>query len=519
MAYIEFTRCAIYLRKSRADVELDASTGGDTLERHRNALFELAKKHGLTVSKVYQEVVTGDTIEGRPQMQLLLSDVEDGKWDAVLCMDIDRLGRGGMRDQGRILDAFKWSNTAIITPDKIYRLADELDEEQIEFKAQMARFEYRQIKKRMARGRAASASEGKFIGHTPPYGYDREKLEKQKGWKLVPNPEQAPIVKQIFRWYIGAEGDRLGVSLIARKLNDLGIPSPGGKDWTNCSIRTILSNPEYYGVIRSGNRPAKKSIDDGSVYVSRPRASAEEVRLYPGLHEPIISEEEYNRAQAILSNNPSRPGPKQVETKNPLSGLVICDCCGRAMVRRPYSGDRPTTLLCPYTSCHTVSSYLDDIEKMVLDSLRTWLVDFQLGDHAELPAADYSIYETQIQAIEKNITQLHAQRNRTYELVEQGVYSVDVFTERMQAIQRDLTASGNQLEAVRDELALAKRSQQRKAELLPTVAHVLDVYAAATPAERNDLLRSCISKISYHKTRRDRWQGGSDLELTVYPLF
>ena len=50
----------------------------------------------------------------------LLSEVEKGMYDAVLVMDIDRLGRGNMQDQGLILSTFKKSNTKIITPRKVY---------------------------------------------------------------------------------------------------------------------------------------------------------------------------------------------------------------------------------------------------------------------------------------------------------------------------------------------------------------------------------------------------------------
>ena len=71
----------------------------------------------------YPEVVSGESLYTRPQMLRLLQDVEEGKYDAVLCMDLDRLSRGRMKDQGIVLDAFRESGTLIITPEKIYNLA------------------------------------------------------------------------------------------------------------------------------------------------------------------------------------------------------------------------------------------------------------------------------------------------------------------------------------------------------------------------------------------------------------
>lgn len=115
-----------YLRKSRSD---DPSEPVDvTLRKHRVALEALSKKLQLPISKTFEEVVTGDSLYVRPEMMRLLEAVEAGECGAVLVMDIDRLGRGGMRDQGIILDAFKYSGTKIITPDRVYDLNDDSDE-------------------------------------------------------------------------------------------------------------------------------------------------------------------------------------------------------------------------------------------------------------------------------------------------------------------------------------------------------------------------------------------------------
>lgn len=517
---MNFDRVAMYLRKSRRDVELEAVGAEDTLQRHRRVLLELARQMELTVTQIYQEVVSGDTIDARPQMRQLLADVEAGLYDAVICHDIDRLGRGGMRDQGRILDTFKWSHTAIITPDKVYNLDADIDEEAVEFKTLSARYEYRMIKKRLARGREASVREGKFTGHTPPYGYERYKLHGQKGWSLRPIEPQAQVVRDIYRWYLGEAGERMGVSLIVRRLNERGIPGPTGKDWTPTSVRGILGNQVYAGFIRSKYRPTQKTMEDGQLVEHRPRSAAPLV--FPGLHEPLITEEQSAQTLALLANNKSRPGPKQVAMKNPLSGLVICDQCGRAMVRRPYGNGYPDGLLCPYTSCSCVSSTLETVEKAILDGLRSWLTRLDLNYDPADPADD----ESELSAIRKALeaaaaedTRLRAQRIKAYDLVEQGVYTPEVFTARMAALARDLEAVAQQTEQLSAEEERIKTAAAARSNLIPNVQHVLEAYdAAETPKEKNDLLRTVLSRVSYHKTRRERWAGGSDLALTLYPI-
>ena len=63
---------AMYLRKSRADIEAEANGEGETLARHENILLDLARKNKIKIGKIYKEIVSGETIEARPEMQKLL---------------------------------------------------------------------------------------------------------------------------------------------------------------------------------------------------------------------------------------------------------------------------------------------------------------------------------------------------------------------------------------------------------------------------------------------------------------
>ena len=82
---------AMYLRKSRADIELEAIGEMETLARHEKVLLDIAKKLKLPVTKIYKEIVSGETIEARPVVQQLIDEVERGLWTGVLVMEIERL--------------------------------------------------------------------------------------------------------------------------------------------------------------------------------------------------------------------------------------------------------------------------------------------------------------------------------------------------------------------------------------------------------------------------------------------
>lgn len=104
---------AEYLRKSRMEEGMDTE---EVLSRHRKALAQYAADHDIHIIATYEEVVSGESLYARPEMLRLLEDVEEGRYDAVLVMDLDRLSRGRMKDQGIILDAFRDSGTLIGHP-------------------------------------------------------------------------------------------------------------------------------------------------------------------------------------------------------------------------------------------------------------------------------------------------------------------------------------------------------------------------------------------------------------------
>ncbi len=110
----------IYLRKSRADIEAEEKGEAETLERHRKTLLGLAGTLKIPITQIHNEVKSGETIAARPVMQQLLNEVEQGVWQGVLVMEVERLARGDTIDQGIVAQAFKYTNTKIITPMKTY---------------------------------------------------------------------------------------------------------------------------------------------------------------------------------------------------------------------------------------------------------------------------------------------------------------------------------------------------------------------------------------------------------------
>ncbi|WP_024833799.1 recombinase family protein [Ruminiclostridium josui] len=515
----------IYLRKSRSDIEAELKGEGETLERHKKTLLELAKKNNLCITEVYSEIVSGETIAARPVMQKLLQEVEQGAWDGVLVMEVERLARGDTIDQGIVSQAFKYSNTKIITPLKVYDPLNEFDEEYFEFGLFMSRREYKVTNRRLQRGRITSVKEGKYVGNKAPYGYIRKKLYKDKGYTLEINPDEAEIVKIIFRLFIYGENDKkLGISLIAKKLNELKIP-PQQKDvWTYSTIKNILTNPVYIGKIRWNSRPQVKKVVDGKIVKERPRAKIEDWILSDGLHDPIIQEEDYYKAQSMFNTN-SPKCPKKYPVKNPLSGLIICGFCGRNMVRRPHPNG-PDTLMCPIPACGNVSSILSLVETKLIQSLELWFANYKfetsksINDISNSYGQDiYRLKKDALKKIEIEIVSTEKQINSIHDFLEKGIYDLDTFLNRSNVLSEKLNELTTQKSKIIKDISTMNQQSESTLIIIPKIRKVIDMYKATEDPElKNQLLKQLVSKATYTKKKPTRWHGDpTDFELVLYP--
>lgn len=322
----------IFLRKSRSDNPNE--TVEETLQRHERQLQEHAERtfgSKIKEENIYREVISGgEELEQRPEFLKVLHRLEKGNIRGVLVADPQRLSRSGMYGAGEIINIFYHTDTLIVTPNKTYDLKNRYDKKFIEMELMQGAEYLEYVKEKLSIGRLTSVKEGKFVGSIPPFGYDKEKIKNEKGYKLVLNDE-AEVVRMIFDLFL----DDVGTSHVANTLNKLKIKSREDETWTPYMVRNILENPTYYGMLTWEKRKTVIKLVDGVLIKSRPRN--EKHSLYKGLHDPIVSEEEFKITQEKLKNgnHPRRPSNIN-EIANPLSGIVKCSVCGRTMVRRPF---------------------------------------------------------------------------------------------------------------------------------------------------------------------------------------
>lgn len=497
----------MYLRKSRADAADEPVM--ETLHRHKARLDEYCKSHRIFVPEknVLFEVSSADSIASRPMMMELLHRVESGAYEAVLCIDMDRLSRGSGADQALVINTFKYSDTKIITPFKTYDFANESDEQFAELGLFLGRNEYRQIKKRMRQGKIDAVKEGKYPAANPPYGYVTYKIQGQKGYSLKIVPEQAEVVKLIFDKYTH---ENVGSFVIAQWLNKRGYRDQFGNPWSPFHVTKILSDPTYTGKVRYAHRSKTKEMQDGQL-VTVNRRNPNEL-IYPGLHPAVISEEAFRSAEEIRLKKKIPHTRSGTETKNPLCGLIECPYCGKKLAMRTADHIGPA-LYCPTPGCPTKGSYLKYVEEGVLKGLDDWLKDWVIENDGTPLKARSEALSANLKNLKDELQSEQNRQKKIYDLLERDVYSLEEYQMRI----ADSKARSSSLEQAIVEIESELEASGNPEAIVPAVQTVLERYhTIKTAAERNATLRNILEKVVYQKTVSGRTHG-QEFTLVLYP--
>ncbi|MGX4600295.1 recombinase family protein [Faecalimicrobium sp. JNUCC 81] len=492
-------KTAIYLRKSRADEEAEKRGEYETLSRHRSALLKIAREKNLNIVEIKEELVSGESISYRPKMMELLEEVKQGMYDAVLVMDIDRLGRGNMQDQGLILDTFKKSKTKIITPRKIYDLSNEFDEEYSEFEAFMARKELKLITRRMQRGRIKSVEEGKFIASSAPYGYKFEYINGNKDRILVIDEEKSTVVKIIYDMYLQG----IGAYKISNYLNELGYRTTTGRTWYEKGIRDIIKNKVYCGYVVwnkvERKRNSSRKTPDREVHAK-------------GNHKAIISESDWNKAQSIRLKRSISPLKDNKVLANPLAGLVKCKCCNHTMTCQTssYKNEGYVKFLVCKNCYETAGVKLYVLEEEILNSLNETIDNYRLYiDSSDMQLDNESSklvgYNKLLHQLEKESITLVNQKENLHDLLEKGIYDVDTYLDRSKILTAKIENNKQAIEKVKIDIEDEENEYIDIDKIIPMLENVLELYPKTENiSEKNKLLKSVIDNIIYYKEKGSR---------------
>lgn len=326
LAKIPIEQIIIYLRKSRAERN---ETVEEVLARHEKILQDFAIQtfgQKIPETNIYREVVSGETLDERIEIKKIFQRLEHEPIRGLLVVEPQRISRGGLTDCGRVTDILKYTETLVITITKTYDLTNRFDQELFEAQLTQGHKYLEYHKEIMDRGKNLSIREGKYVGSTPPFGYDRKALDR--GFMLVKNKVEAPIVETIYRLFVDED---LTTVEVASYLNKHQMKPRKNELWDYKMVRHVMKNEIYYGSTAWGKRPTVKRLINEEI--TKIRISAKDYMLVRGQHDPIVSKETWDMAQEKIKGNPSSRTGLNRELQNPLAGLVYCKKCGHSLVR------------------------------------------------------------------------------------------------------------------------------------------------------------------------------------------
>lgn len=303
-------RCAIYLR-----ISLDRTGEGLAVERQRAACERIARERGWTVAEVYTDnsISASNRHVKRPAYERMVADYNAGRFDAIVCYDLDRLTRQPLQLENWLVSAEE-RGLALVTANGEADLDTDNGRMFARIKASVAKGEV-EIKARRQRDAMAQRVErGVIPSGVRLTGYalrcsdtckrDHEHERDRATGEVI--PEEAAQVRDMFARFNAGES----LHAIARRLNEAGVTTRRGAPWRPSSVRTILTNPRYCG------RQVFKGEATGHL----------------GSWEPIVSEATFDTTQSILTDPRRITNREGTERKHLGSGLYLCGVCGDRLV-------------------------------------------------------------------------------------------------------------------------------------------------------------------------------------------
>ena len=505
--YIDFSQYSpdefiVYLRKSRTDDPLLSVE--EVLAKHEAILDEWCEKYlggKVPEENRYREVVSGETIQDRPEVQKVLKKIESPRYRFLLTVEVQRLSRGDLEDAGRLIKLLRFTNTIVVTPQKTYDLSDEYDRDAFERELKRGNEFLEYQKKIMNRGRLLSVSQGNFISSEAPYGYNKVWVMegRRKCPTLAINEEEATIVRMIYNMYVN---DDMGVHNICHTLDDLGVKPPKGDVWSPNGVRDMLRNITYTGKVLWNRRQTIRVVEDSEISKTRPRAK--EYLVYDGKHDAIISEELFEAAQARQGNKPRAKA--KVKVKNPFAGIIYCRC-GKAMIMKEYAGNKcqPRLLCNGQVHCNTGSCTFNEMIDFVCNILENSIADFQIK-LAQESGDNQKLHEAMIKNLEKRLRDINLREVSQWE----AQSDPDPSKRMPQAIFAQLNAKLlKEKEEVEIALHRAYESKPNPINYERKIAMYSDALRAlrdpdADAAKKNKLLKDCIERIDYSREKPER---------------
>nr|DAY83649.1 MAG TPA: integrase [Caudoviricetes sp.] len=463
-------KVAIYARVST----MNQAEEGYSIDGQIDSLEKYCEAMGWDVYNKYIDAgFSGGSLK-RPEMTNLINDVKKGLFDTVLVYKLDRLSRDVRDTLYLIKDVFNINKIDFVSIQENIDTSSAMGTLFLTLLSAIAEFEREQIKERMQLGKLGRAKSGKSMQWAKTsYGYD---YIKETGTLSV-NPYQALIVRKMFEWYLS------GMSIT--KLRDALNEQYGqDKEWSYRTVRVILSNPVYCGYNQFKGQ------------------------IFPGTHEAIISEEDFNKTQEEIKTRQrtaaQRFNPRPFQAKYMLSGIAQCGYCSAPLAIKLGMKRKDGTRLVKYEckqrhprktkgvtvynnneKCDSGFYFKDDIEHFVLTEISKLQTDSNYIDKLFSNTNQETIDRASYQ---KQIDNLTAKIRRLNDLYIDDRISLEELQKRSSDFMAERTALEKELDADTSLKAVERKEDVRR------VLDTKDIFTLDYEQQKA-IARALISKV------------------------
>lgn len=396
-------RCAVYIR-----VSTDKEEQKKSLDNQQSLFFNFIEEKGWELYGIYQDVESGTT-DKRPNLQRLIEDAKQRKFDVILAKELSRLARNGKLSY-EIKDMAERSGTHIITLDNAVNTI-EGNRSMFGLYAWMYEQESQRTSERIKAVLRTQAQKGKFKGSIPPYGYTVE-----EGKLFIRNDGTPDVVRRVYRLYLEGKG----FDSIARILTKEGFPTPSqvadkvnaGLYWQGTTIKKILNNPHYTGdlvLCRETTLSVTNKV--------RTEVAKDAQVIIPNAHAPIVSREDFEAVQRHMeSRKKKRPKCK----KHLFTNVAYCADCGQSLwYLKNRKGYVCGTHLKHVCGQHTIKEEV--LKSIILEDIRTWTEALNQRDVLERVEAKATTSRKQLtkqlDAVDKQLQKLNDERRALIRLL------------------------------------------------------------------------------------------------------
>ncbi len=470
---------AVSSRKRSVGVWIRVSTenqaAGDSPETHEHRARGFAAAKDWGVVEIYHlSAVSGKHVRDHPECRRMLEDVRSGRIEALIFSKLARLARN-TRDLLDFADYFRNHDADLVSLQENIDTGSHSGRLFYTVIAALAQWEREEISSRVKEAVATRAKMGKPLGGQAPYGY---RWNESKQLELL--PEEASVRALMYELFL----KHRRVLTVARDLNERGMRTRRGKEWSNKSVRHILTNPVSKGLRRTNHsfmdsvtgQPRTKPESEW-VYISAPR---------------IVSDELWDQVNAILDRNAERfakrPGRK---SKHLFTGLVHCGC-GNKM----YVGSKSHSYSCK--ACST-SIPTADLEAIFLEKLRSWLTPETIA--AVLLQGDQIVEERRelLQSLTSQLRGVEGELDHLFSLHRQGEIPTEGFGTRYQPLearQKQLSVAAARTQGELDGL---KSQLLDESQALEMAKSLLGNLEALDEDAKRQTIESLVDRVTVRK--------------------